>query len=218
MKQSLSLVMVALLLVVMGCSLDSLTGDKDSAPTRDDDTSSSSDKSSSSDDSSSDDSSSDDSSSSSGGGLTMGNYEKIKTGMAYDEVAKLLGSKGEETSSRSSGDTEYKSMKWEGEKFVRVYVNFKDDKVTSKSQTNLTGGSSSKGSADINKEKYDKIKTGMSLKEVQDVIGSKGEETSSSSIGKSAYQSYKWKGEKYSFITVRLKDDKVTSKSQYGMK
>ena len=212
MKKSLSLVLVALMFVVFGCSLDRFTGGGggDDAPTP---------VSDSKDDSKTDDSKTDDSSDSSGGsGLTMDNYEKIKSGMSYDEVTEILGSKGAETRSSSVGDSEYKSYKWEGEKYLRVYVNFKDDKMTSKSQTGLKKGSSSTGGADISMGKYEKINNGMSISEVQDIIGSKGEETSSSSIGKSSYKSFRWKGEKFSYISVRFKDDKVNSKSQYGLK
>ncbi|MDH3494831.1 MAG: DUF3862 domain-containing protein [Acidobacteriota bacterium] len=211
MKKSLSLVLVALLFVVLGCSLDRFTGPGESAPTPAGDTTS---------DSKSDDKSGDDKSDESkgGDGLTMENYEKIKSGMSYDDVAELLGSKGSETSSRSSGKSEYKSYKWEGDNYVRVYVNFKDDEMTSKSQTGLKSGSSSKSSSDITMAKYEKIENGMSVSEVEEIIGSKGEETSSSSIGNSSYKSYRWKGDKFSFISVRFKDDKVNSKSQYGLK
>lgn len=205
MKISLSLVLAALLFVVLGCSLDRFTGKDDTAPTP------VSEKSS--------DSKSDDKSDSSGGSLTMDNYEKVKTGMSYDDVTDILGSKGTETRSSKVGTTESKSYKWEGDKYVRIYVNFRDDKVTSKSQSGLRGSSSSGGGgSDISMEKYEKINDGMSISEVEEIIGSKGEETSSSSIGKSTYKAYRWKGEKFSFISVRFKDDKVNSKSQYGLK
>ncbi|NNE64979.1 MAG: DUF3862 domain-containing protein [Pyrinomonadaceae bacterium] len=210
MKKSLSLVLVALLFVVLGCSLDRFTGSDDSGSS---DTTSSDTK----DDSKSDDKS-DDSKSSGSGDLSMANYEKIKSGMSHKEVSDILGSDGSETRSSTSGNTEYKSYKWEGDNYVRIYVNFKDDKMTSKSQTGLKSSSSSGGGADISKAKYDKIETGMSIDEVEKIIGSKGEETSSSSVGSSSYKSFRWKGEKFSFISVRFKDDKVSSKSQYGLK
>lgn len=203
MKKSLSLVLIALLLVVLGCSLDRFTKKDDAAPTPVSDSKS--------------DSKPDDKPDSSGSGLTMDNYEKIKSGMSYDDVADLLGSKGNETSSSTIGKSESKSYKWEGEKYVRIYVNFRDDKMTSKSQTGLKS-SAKGGDADISKAKYEKIENGMSVEEVEEIIGSKGEETSSSSIGKSSYKAFRWKGEKFSFISVRFKDDKVNSKSQYGMK
>ncbi len=208
MYKSLSLVLVVLLFVVLGCSLDRFTGKDDAAPTP---------VSEKSDDAKSEDKS-DDKSDASGGSLTMDNYEKIKTGMSYDEVTDILGSKGTETRSSTIGKIESKSYKWEGDKFVRIYVNFRDDKVTSKSQTGLKSTSSGGGGDDISMAKYEKIENGMSLSEVEDIIGSKGEETSSSSIGKSTYKGYRWKGEKFSFISVRFKDDKVNSKSQYGLK
>ncbi len=209
MKKSLSLVLVVLMFVILGCSLDRFTGEKDdSAPTPVTDTKS---------DSKSDDSSSD-SKSSGSGDLTMDNYNKITPEMSYEDVTALLGSKGSETRSSTVGKSEYKSFKWEGDNYVRVYVNFKDDKMSSKSQTGLKGSSSSEGGAAISMDKYEKIKNDMSLTEVEEIVGSKGEETSSSTIGKSTYKSYRWKGEKFSSISVRFKDDKVNSKSQYGLK
>lgn len=210
MKKSLSLVFAALLFVVLGCSLGDLLK-KDDAPTAAPDTTST-------DGPKTDEPKTDTTSSTSGSGdLTLDNFNKMKTGMSYDEVVKILGSSGSETSSSSVGKYELKSYKWEGDKFIRIYANFRNDEMRSKSQSGL-GGSASSGSADISKAKYDQIKNGMSYDEVKKIVGSDGEQRSSSSIGKSSYMSYSWKGAKFSRISVRFKDDKVTGKSQSGLK
>ncbi|MEZ5307395.1 MAG: DUF3862 domain-containing protein [Pyrinomonadaceae bacterium] len=206
MRKSYILVLVALLFVVLGCKLGNLMKDKEEVPSTP-----------ASDTTKDKDSDSDKKSSSSGAGLTMESYEKIKPGMSYDDVAEILGDKGTETRSSTIGNSELKSYKWEGDNFIRIYVNFKDDKVTSKNQTGLKGNAKA-GGDEINMEKYEKIKNGMSLKDVQAAIGSDGEETSSSSIGNSTYETRKWSGANYSYIMVSFRDDKVSSKSQYGLK
>ncbi|MCB1023473.1 MAG: DUF3862 domain-containing protein [Acidobacteria bacterium] len=215
MKKSLSLVLATLLFVVLGCSLGGLTGKKDEAPTPAPDSTSS--DTTKSDTTSSDTKSDTKSTSGNSGNLTLDNFNKLKAGMKYDEVVKILGSEGSETSSSTIGNIELKSFKWEGDKFARIYVNFKNDEMTSKSQSGL-GSSSSAGDADITKAKYDEIKNGMSYDEVKKIIGSEGEQNSSSSSGSSTYSSYTWKGANYSRISISLKDDKVTSKRQSNLK
>jgi hypothetical protein len=74
-----------------------------------------------------------------------------------------------------------------------------------------------KDSSDITMEKYNKIKNGMSYKEVKDIIGKEGTETMSSGNGKYKVTSYNWKGENFAFISVVLMGDKVTSKVQANL-
>ena len=214
MKKSLSLVLVALLFVVLGCSLGSLTK-QDEAPTPVTDTTTG--KDSTTDSTKPTDSTSTTTTSGSGN-LTLDNFNKIKTGMSYEEVVKILGSEGTETSSSTVGKYELKSYKWEGERFVRVYASFRNNELRTKSQSGLGRSSSSSGTADISKAKYDQIKTGMSYEEVKKIIGSDGEQRSSSSIGNSSYVSYVWKGPKFSRISASFRNDKLSSKSQSGLK
>ncbi|MEZ5344187.1 MAG: DUF3862 domain-containing protein [Pyrinomonadaceae bacterium] len=214
MKKSLSLVLATLTFVVLGCSLGGLTGSKEEAPTPAPDSTSSDTTTTSTPAETSSDSSS---TSSGSGNLTLDNFNKLKAGMKYEEVVKILGSEGSETSSSSVGKIELKSYKWEGDKFARIYANFRNDELTSKSQSGL-GSSSGSGEADITKAKYDQIKNDMSYEEVKKIIGSEGEQNSSSSSGSSTYSSYTWKGPNYSRISISLKDDKVTSKRQSNLK
>ncbi|HQZ97758.1 MAG TPA: DUF3862 domain-containing protein [Pyrinomonadaceae bacterium] len=69
--------------------------------------------------------------------LTMAKYEQLNTGLSYAEAAKIIGSEGSQTSSSTSSNYKTTTYKWEGDKNARIYVIFKDDKIQSKSQSNL---------------------------------------------------------------------------------
>jgi hypothetical protein len=81
-----------------------------------------------------------------------------------------------------------------------------------------TNDSTSDSKSELTLAKYNKIKEGMSLKEVVDIFGSEGVEQMSSGSGKYKVTSYKWEGDNYAFVTVIFTNDKETSKVQYGLK
>jgi hypothetical protein len=81
-----------------------------------------------------------------------------------------------------------------------------------------TSSPKTSGKAELTLEKYDRIKTGMSLKEVEEIIGAKGEEMSSSEIGKYKIVSMKWDGGDFKYIYATFNNDKLTSKSQANLK
>jgi hypothetical protein len=70
----------------------------------------------------------------------------------------------------------------------------------------------------LTKEKFDKIKNGMTYKQVVEIIGSEGEEMSSSQFGKYKTSSYKWQGPGYTMIYAGFSNDKLTSKTQANLK
>ena len=72
--------------------------------------------------------------------------------------------------------------------------------------------------ATLRMAQYNQIKDGMPKSEVQNIIGSKGTEISSSSGGGFTFSVYQWKDKDYSSITLTFKNDKVMTKSQYGLK
>lgn len=74
------------------------------------------------------------------------------------------------------------------------------------------------GEYDITKEKYDRIKNGMKRTEVEQIIGGKGTEYYNGKGGGVSFVSVKWSGDNYSTILVSFRDEKVTSKSQVGLK
>lgn len=69
--------------------------------------------------------------------VSMAKYDQINTGMMLAEVEKVIGSPGLQTSNSVSSSFRNTGYRWEGEKMARISVIFKDDKVTSKSQSNL---------------------------------------------------------------------------------
>ena len=90
------------------------------------------------------------------------------------------------------------------------------DSPTTSSTT--TSSPTTSGKADLTLEKYNKIKTNMTLKEVQDIIGSNGEEMSSSEVGKYKTISMKWEGGDYKYIYGVFQNDKLLSKTQANLK
>ena len=74
------------------------------------------------------------------------------------------------------------------------------------------------GSSNLTMAKYSEIKNGMSYKQVKEIIGSEGTETTSSGEGKYKVMSFQWKDEGFAFLSIVLVGDKVTSKTQANLK
>lgn len=77
---------------------------------------------------------------------------------------------------------------------------------------------STEGEYDLSMEKYNKIKVGMPRAEVENTLGGKGTEISSSVGGGVRFSVNKWEGEKFQSIILSFRNDKVMSKSQVGLK
>jgi hypothetical protein len=210
MKKSISLVIITLLFVVLGCSFGSLTGKKDDVPTPVPDA-----KSGDTAEKKADDSTSGSDSSSSSASLSIDNFNKIELDMDYDAVKGIMGGEGNETSSSKSGSYESKAYEWKGDKFARVSVRFQNGKLVSKSQSNLTDR---KGDAVLTQDKFNKVNTDMTYEQVKGVLGSDGEMTRISKIGDSTLTSYTWKGPKFERVFASFKNDKLTNKTQSGLK
>lgn len=89
---------------------------------------------------------------------------------------------------------------------------------TSTMPTNTDSPTKTSAGSTISMEKYNQIKNDMKKSEVENIIGSAGEEISSSSGGGFTFSTYKWSGENYSTIIISYKNDRVMSKSQFGLK
>ncbi len=150
--------------------------------------------------------------------LTLEKFNQLNVGMKYDEVVKILGSAGTESSSSSSAGNSYKTFKWEGANSARITAMFKNDVLTSKNQANVRSTSAQATTADLSMAKYEQLQTGLSYAEVVKIIGSEGSQTSSSSSGSYKTTTYKWEGDKNARIYVIFKDDKIQSKSQSNLK
>lgn len=70
-------------------------------------------------------------------GVTMANFSRIKTGMTYPQVVKLLGKEGQEMSSNEiAGHTTVMYM-WQSSGLGNMNAMFQDGKLISKSQFGL---------------------------------------------------------------------------------
>lgn len=69
--------------------------------------------------------------------VTKAKYDQIKVGMKRSDVEKIMGGRGVEFYNGRGGGSSFISVKWEGEKLRTVFVNFKDDRVTSKNASSL---------------------------------------------------------------------------------
>ncbi len=212
MKKSLILVSITLMFVVLGCSLDRFTDNKDEVPTPVPSTDSSP---ISSDQSPASDELLDTMSDSSKADLSMDKFEKIELDMSYDQVKDIIGSEGNETSSTKSANYESSSYQWKGEKTASIRTRFRNSKLVSKSQSGMT---SNDGTADLTQAKFNEVKNGMSYAEVKTVLGSDGEMTRMSKIGDNTTASYTWKGKKFSRIIMTFKNDSLENKTQVGLK
>jgi hypothetical protein len=65
---------------------------------------------------------------------------------------------------------------------------------------------------------YEKIKTGMLRSDVEDLLGGKGTEVSSSSGGGMTFTVVKWEGADFKSIILTFRNDKVMAKTQVGLK
>ncbi len=74
----------------------------------------------------------------------------------------------------------------------------------------------------FSKADYEQVKTGMTLAQVEQALGAKGEEVSSSDMemmGKTVTTAvYIWKNPDFSNATVTLQDGKVAAKAQTNLK
>lgn len=211
MKRSLSLVLITLLFVILGCSLDRLTGKKDETPPTApvNNTSQTADNKTDSGDTKSGSESAD------SADLTLDKFNKIEVDMPYDDVKGIIGSDGNEKSSTKSGSYESKSYQWKGDKYAQINVRFRNGKLVFKNQANL---GERKGDADLSQDKFNKVNTGMSYSEVKGILGSEGEMTSLTKLTNSTMTTYIWKGPKSERIYTSYKDDKLTNKNQSGLK
>lgn len=77
---------------------------------------------------------------------------------------------------------------------------------------------SSSSSDGLTMAKYDQIKDGMSYREVADILGTEGEEQSSSRVGSTTIKTYQFKGKGYEYIFCNFTNDKLSFKSQANLK
>lgn len=77
-------------------------------------------------------------------------------------------------------------------------------------------GSDQKGGLTL--EKFNRLKNGMTYKEVVDIVGSEGTQVASSGEGKYKVETYKWDGENFQYLIITFMGEKLYSKNQNGLK
>ena len=69
--------------------------------------------------------------------LSIEKFNKLKSGVSYEEVVKIIGAKGELVSMRKIGDVIETEYRWEGQDYDLIKADFADGKVKSLSNSNL---------------------------------------------------------------------------------
>lgn len=153
------------------------------------------------------------------GVLTEEKFDKIKDGMSYEEVVKIIGSEGTVMSETGEKGTDLHTVMYEFETdgaFSSSTMMFQGDKLVNKSQVGLGGGSD----VEITLDQFNKISNGMSLDEVIEIVGGEGEIISETGEkGTDLYTvMYSYTGDKaFSSVTLMFQGDKLQNKSQAGL-
>ena len=74
-----------------------------------------------------------------------------------------------------------------------------------------------KGEYDLSMAKYNQLSIGMPRSKVEEILGGKGTEISSSKGGGVSFSVNKWQGDDYKAIILSFKADKIMSKLQVGL-
>lgn len=129
-------------------------------------------------------------------------YMQIKLGQTYEEVQVILGDPGE----AMVNNDRLKQYQWTNEDKSNISVTFYDKKVTAKSQAYL--GPFLSGKKVVTLDMYDRLKEGMTLQEVRDILGPGTERMLISDEGKEKVM-MGWDNSNGSGISVTFLDGKV---------
>lgn len=156
------------------------------------------------------------SSSDDAGHISPDQFETIKTGMTYQEVADITGSEGRKVSSYKTDGINMDIYEWiSSEGNGNVLITFQEEKVSGKAQAGLT----ETATAFLDKDLFESISTDMSYEKVRDLIGCDGELISLSQTSSVSFSVYAWHTkDDTASICVTFQDDTVTYKSQSGLK
>ena len=152
--------------------------------------------------------------------LTKEKYDKIKTGMTYEEVVEIIGSKGTvmSESGDAGSDTHTVLYEFDTDGFMSAAtMMFQGGKLMSKAQAGLENNTD----VEITLDEYNQLVTGMSSDEVFNIIGGEGEKTSETGEEGSDYYTvmytYQGKGSLGANAVLMFQGDKLQSKSQFGL-
>lgn len=142
---------------------------------------------------------------------TLEKYLQIKPGDTFEAVCGLLGTAGEAV----VDNNRLKQYKWANEDKSSISVTFHDQKVTAKAQDSL--GPFLSGANMVTLAQYQKLKEGLSLQEVTNILGPGTEMMLVTGEGQEK-RSYIWQNRDGGLISVTLEGDKVTKISKMMLK
>lgn len=139
------------------------------------------------------------------------NFLKIEMGQSYEDVVALLGEGSQKSSSEVAG-IKTALYSWNGDGITSISATLQDGKISSKAQAGL-----SKEKVDLNLEKFESIKEGMTYDQVKEALG-EGALSSQSKIINSKHEIYSYSSKQSGVATISFIDGKLSSKTQVGLK
>ena len=103
------------------------------------------------------------------------------------------------------------------QKFADLVNKPADDRPPPASGSTPSRKDTSTGQYDVTRAKYDKIKTGMSSPDVEELLGGAGREVTTTKGGGKTFRVQAWDGEDFKTIIVTFQNDKVLTKTQAGL-
>jgi hypothetical protein len=88
---------------------------------------------------------------------------------------------------------------------------------SSSSSSSPSSSSSSTPSAKITLSQYNQVKDGMSYSQVAAILGAQGKPVSDSKFGSVKTEAYSWDGGNFASVSIIFQNNKVVSKSQFGL-
>ncbi|MFX0548507.1 DUF3862 domain-containing protein [Hathewaya histolytica] len=139
------------------------------------------------------------------------NFLKVKMGMKYEDVVKIIG-EGKQSSSSEVSGVKISLYSWHGDGISNMNITIKDGVVSGKAQMGLQ-----KNKADVNIDKFNKVKEGMTYEEVKEVLG-EGQLTSQSKIMNIETMIYSWINKDGSNMNCTFSGNKMKMKAQFNLK
>lgn len=147
-------------------------------------------------------------------GITADQFGQITMGMTYDQVKQVMGSDGTVQSESEVSGVKTTIYIWSNpDGMSNVTVTVQNDSVDAKAQIGIieTGNVATA-------DKFDQIQTGMSLDEINGIMGESGAMSSESLIAGVDSSIYVWQGTSLGTnCTVSFTDGAVSAKSQIGL-
>ena len=139
------------------------------------------------------------------------NFLKIEMGQSYDDVVALLGEGTQKSSSEVAGIKTALYL-WNGDGITSISATIQDGKIASKAQAGL-----SKEKVDLNLEKFETIKEGMTYDQVKEALG-EGVLSTQSKVVNARHEIYTYSSKQSGLATISFIDGKLSSKTQVGLK